>query len=100
MPKKEKSSKHYKAEQLILKGKKIRIIKESDFKKLVIGAGNLGAKYSKIEVAPKLNQKKCKETDIVHRSRDGSIYIEIDIADFYPEIMKDRKLKTENNKNN
>ena len=32
---KEKSSKHHKAEQLILKGQIIRIIKESDFKELV-----------------------------------------------------------------
>jgi DNA polymerase-3 subunit epsilon len=35
---KEKSSKHCKAEQLILKGQKIRIIKESDFKELVADA--------------------------------------------------------------
>ena len=32
---KAKSSKHLKAEQLIAKGLKIRIIKESDFKELV-----------------------------------------------------------------
>jgi DNA polymerase III subunit epsilon len=32
---KEKSSKHLKAEELIKKGQKIRIIKESDFKELV-----------------------------------------------------------------
>jgi len=32
---KEKSSKHLKAEELIIKGQKIRIIKESDFKELV-----------------------------------------------------------------
>jgi DNA polymerase-3 subunit epsilon len=39
---KEKSNKHLKAEQLIAKGKKIRIIKESDFKELVrFAAGNL-----------------------------------------------------------
>ena len=94
----EKSSKHYKAEQLILKGQKIRIIKESDFKKLVIGAGDLGAKYSRIESTPQLNQRKCEKTDIVHRSRDG-IYIEIDIADFYPQAIKDKKAKTENDKN-
>lgn len=35
---KEKSSKHLKAEQLILKGQKIRIIKENDFKELVTHA--------------------------------------------------------------
>ena len=35
---KEKSSKHRKAEQLILEGQDIRIIKESDFKELVIHA--------------------------------------------------------------
>ena len=33
-----KSSKHLKAEQLIAKGQKIRIIKESDFKELVCQA--------------------------------------------------------------
>lgn len=96
---KEKSSKHYKAEQLILKGQKIRIIKESDFKKLVIGAGSLDSKYSKTEVMPKVNQKKCKNSDIVHSSREG-IYVEINIADFYPQIIKDKKAKTENDKNN
>lgn len=32
---KEKSSKHLKAEQLILNGQRIRIIKESDFRELV-----------------------------------------------------------------
>jgi len=37
---KEKSSKHIKAENLISKGQKIRIIKESDFKELVVHAAS------------------------------------------------------------
>jgi len=38
---KNKSSKHLKAEQLISKGQLIRIIKESDFKKLVVQADEI-----------------------------------------------------------
>lgn len=38
---KDKSSKHLKAEQLIAKGQKIRIVKESDFKELVVQANEI-----------------------------------------------------------
>ena len=38
---KDKSAKHLKAEQLIAKGQKIRIIKESDFKELVVQANEI-----------------------------------------------------------